>query len=239
MKLILLLFLTTLSGFSFTQTFTGGAGPINDYQTTNIPLTISGLPTIMDTTNFGLSAVCFTINHTYVSDLTVSVVAPNGTVAQLFSGVGGAGQNFAATCLNTTAPNSLASGNAPFSGNFKPVGQMGLVNNGSNPNGTWYFRVYDSYGADQGNVVQFSLTFSNNPATYFALTSSLLPIVAIETNGNSIADDPKVMADMKIIYNGGGIRNYLTDTTTDYSGKIGIEYRGNFSASLPQKPSAF
>lgn len=239
MKLILLLFLTTLSGFSFTQTFTGGAGPINDYQTTNIPLTISGLPTIMDTTNFGLSAVCFTINHTYVSDLTVSVVAPDGTVAQLFSGVGGAGQNFAATCLNTTAPNSLASGNAPFSGNFKPVGQMGLVNNGSNPNGTWYFRVYDSYGADQGNVVQFSLTFSNNPATYFALTSSLLPIVAIETNGNTIADDPKVMADMKIIYNGVGIRNYLTDTTMDYSGKIGIEYRGNYSASLPQKPYAF
>ena len=239
MKIILLLCLTALSGFSFTQTFTGGGGPINDYQTTTIPIVVSGLPATIDTTNFGLETVCFTINHTYVSDLTVAIIAPNGTVAQLFSGVGGAGQNFAATCLNTTANNSLASGNAPFSGNFKPVGQMGLVNNGSNPNGTWYFQVYDSYGADQGNVVQFSLTFGNNPASYFALLSSLLPIVEINTNGNAIADDPKVMADMKIIYNGPGIRNYTTDTTTDYDGTIGIEYRGNYSASLPQKPYAF
>lgn len=239
MKIILLLCLTALSGFCFTQTFTGGGGPINDYQTTTIPIVVSGLPATIDTTNFGLETVCFTINHTYVSDLTVAIIAPNGTVAQLFSGVGGAGQNFAATCLNTTANNSLASGNAPFSGNFKPVGQMGLVNNGSNPNGTWYFQVYDSYGADQGNVVQFSLTFGNNPASYFALLSSLLPIVEINTNGNAIADDPKVMADMKIIYNGPGIRNYISDTTTDYDGTIGIEYRGNYSASLPQKPYAF
>jgi hypothetical protein len=47
------------------------------------------------------------------------------------------------------------------------------------------------------------------------------------------------MAGMKIIYNGPGIRNYITDTTTDYDGTIGIEYRGNYSASLPQKPYAF
>jgi subtilisin-like proprotein convertase family protein len=239
MKIILLLFLTALTSISFTQTFTGGGGPINDYQTTTIPIFVSGLPSTIDTTNFGLETVCFTINHTYVSDLTVAIVAPDGTVVQLFSGIGGGGQNFTSTCLNTAANNSLASGNAPYSGNFKPVGQMGLVNNGSNPNGTWYFQVYDSYGADQGNVVQFSLTFGNNPASYFSLTSSLLPIVAITTNGNTIADDPKVMADMKIIYNGPGIRNYITDTTTDYDGTIGIEYRGNYSASLPQKPYAF
>jgi subtilisin-like proprotein convertase family protein len=239
MKIILLLFLTALTSISFTQTFTGGGGPINDYQTTTIPIVVSGLPTTIDTTNFGLETVCFTINHTYVSDLTVAIVAPDGTVVQLFSGIGGGGQNFTSTCLNTAANNSLASGNAPFSGNFRPVGQMGLVNNGSNPNGTWSFQVYDSYGADQGNVVNVAFSFGANPASFFSLTSSLLPIIAINTNGNTIADDPKVMADMKIIYNGPGIRNYITDTTTDYEGTIGIEYRGNYSASLPQKPYAF
>jgi subtilisin-like proprotein convertase family protein len=239
MKLILLLFLTVLSCRSFSQTFTGGGGPINDYQTTTIPIIVSGLPAIIDTTNFGLETVCFTINHTYDGDLTLALVSPNGTVAQLFSGIGGGGQNFTATCLNTNAASSISSNSAPFTGTYKPVGQMGLVNNGGNPNGTWELLVTDSYGADQGNVVQVSISFGTNPASYFALTSSLLPIVAIETNGNTIADDPKVMADMKIIYNGVGIRNYLTDTTTDYDGKIGIEYRGNYSASLPQKPYAF
>ncbi|MNK00324.1 CotH protein [compost metagenome] len=70
-------------------------------------------------------------------------------------------------------------------------------------------------------------------------TSSLLPIVEINTNGNIIQDGPKVMADMKIRFNGPGIRNYMTDTPSDYNGKIGIEYRGNYSLSLPQKPYAF
>ena len=239
MKLILLLFLTALTSISFTQTFTGGGGAINDYQTTTIPIVVSGLPTTIDTTSFGLETVCFTINHTYDADLTLALVSPNGTVAQLFSGIGGGGQNFTATCLNTNATSSISSNAAPFTGTFRPIGQMGLVNNGANPNGTWELRVTDSYGADQGNVISVAISFGSNPASYFSLTSSLLPIVAINTNGNTIADDPKVMADMKIIYNGPGIRNYISDTTTDYEGTIGIEYRGNYSATLPQKPFAF
>lgn len=239
MKQIILLYISILSFFSFSQTFTGGGGPIIDYQTTTIPIVVSGLPTTIDTTNFGLETVCFTINHTYDGDLTLTLVSPNGTVAQLFSGIGGGGQNFTATCLNTNAATSIASNSAPFTGTFQPVGQMGLVNNGANPNGTWELRVTDSYGADQGNVISVAISFGSNPASYFSLSSSMLPIVCINSNGNTIADDPKVMANMNIIYNGPGIRNHITDTLSDYKGTIGIEYRGNYSASLPQKPYAF
>lgn len=41
---------------------------------------------------------------------------------------------------------------------------------------------------------------------------------------------------MGIIWNGPGNRNYMTDPHNNYDGKIGIEIRGNYSASLPQKP---
>ncbi len=239
MKQTLLCLFISVSYSVFCQTFTGGGGPINDNTTIDIPVTVSGLPTAIDTANFGLETVCINLTHTYDADLTVWIVAPDGTTGLLFSNVGGGDDNFTNTCLNADAANSLSSGTAPFTGTFKPLGQMGLVNNGQNPNGSWKLRVNDNYGADQGNVISFSISFGNDPAGYFAFTSSLLPIVEINTNGNVIQDDAKVMADMKIRFNGQGIRNYMTDTPDAYNGKIGIEYRGNYSLSLPQKPYAF
>jgi hypothetical protein len=68
-------------------------------------------------------------------------------------------------------------------------------------------------------------------------TSSYLPIVIINTQpGETIMDDPKITADMKVIHNGDNSLNYVTDPGNIYSGKIGIEIRGRYSASLPQKP---
>lgn len=239
MKQTLFCLFVSISSSVFCQTFTGGGGPINDNATIDIPVSVTGLPTTIDTTNFGLETVCINLNHTYDADLTVWIVAPDGTVGMLFSNTGGGDDNFTNTCLNVDAATSLSSGSAPFTGTFKPSGQMGLVNNGQNPNGTWKLRVNDNYGADQGNVISFSVTFGNNPAGYFSFTSSLLPIVEINTNGNTIQNDPKVMADMKIRFNGQGVRNYMTDAPDEYNGKIGIEHRGNYSLSLPQKPYSF
>lgn len=222
------------------QTFTGGSGPILDLQTIDIPLTVSGLsPTMIDTLNFGLEQVCLNLTHTYVSDLAAVLVAPDGTTTELFSGIGGGDDDMQGTCLDQNAASTIASGTAPFTGTYQPMGQMGIVNNNQNPNGIWYLRITDSYGADEGVLTSWSITFGNNPATYFAFTSSKLPIVVINTNGQGIPDEPKIVADMGIIYNGVGIRNYLTDPFNEYDGAIGIERRGNYSASLPQKPYDF
>ena len=74
----------------------------------------------------------------------------------------------------------------------------------------------------------------------FSFTSSNLPIVVITTNqGETIVDEPKITADMKIVYHDNGIRNYVTDSGNIYTGKVGIEIRGVYSASLPQKPYGF
>jgi hypothetical protein len=116
------------------------------------------------------------------------------------------------------------------------MGQMGAVNNGQNPNGTWYLRMSDNYGADEGVLINWSITFGAAPADYFEFSESDLPIVVINTNGNTIDYDIKITADMGIVYNGPGNRNHLIDPFNEYNGKIGIEYRGNYSLSLPQKP---
>ncbi|HPR33525.1 MAG TPA: CotH kinase family protein [Prolixibacteraceae bacterium] len=68
--------------------------------------------------------------------------------------------------------------------------------------------------------------------------SGNLPLFLIDTKGQSIQDDPKIIAELKIIDQGQGKRNTLNDPPA-YQGKIGIEYRGKFSQMLPQKPYGF
>jgi hypothetical protein len=70
-------------------------------------------------------------------------------------------------------------------------------------------------------------------------TSSNLPIVIIDTFGQSIKDEYRIQADMKIINNGEGQRNYLTDVPNNYDGWIDIELRGSASLTYPKKQYRF
>ena len=79
------------------------------------------------------------------------------------------------------------------------------------------------------------LLFSLQGFTQVVFTSSNLPIVVINTNGQTIKDDPKIEATMGIIYNGVGLRNNVTDAANNYNGKIGIEIRGSSSQMFPKK----
>lgn len=67
------------------------------------------------------------------------------------------------------------------------------------------------------------------------LQSSNLPIVIINTFGQEIPDEPKIMANMGIIYNGPGQRNFITNPFNAYAGFIGIERRGSTSQFLSEK----
>jgi len=78
------------------------------------------------------------------------------------------------------------------------------------------------------------MTFSARAQTV-NFTSSNLPIIVINTNGQAIVDDPKITADMGIIFNSGNARNNLTDPFNHYNGKIGIEIRGQSSQMFPMK----
>ena len=71
-------------------------------------------------------------------------------------------------------------------------------------------------------------------------TDSNLPIVLINTDGGAeIPDDPRILANMKIIYRGEGLRNYVSDANTpeylNYDGRINIELRGSSSQAMEKK----
>ncbi|MBI5806840.1 MAG: hypothetical protein HZA74_00425 [Ignavibacteriales bacterium] len=60
---------------------------------------------------------------------------------------------------------------------------------------------------------------SLNVFAQVTLTSSKLPIIIIDTNGQTIPDEPKITASMKIIDKGNGERNYVNDPANVYNGK--------------------
>jgi hypothetical protein len=69
---------------------------------------------------------------------------------------------------------------------------------------------------------------------------SYLPLVVIDTHGETIIDNAKIMVDLAIIYNGMGELNFPDDEPNDYNGKAGIEYRGYTSyLSSPKKSYGF
>lgn len=238
MKAILSSLALIVSAVSCAQTFNGTSGNILDNQELVNTISVNGLPAVIDQTTFGLEQVCLSITHTWDADVTATLEAPDGTQIVLFSAVGGSGDNFTGTCFRGDATISIVTQGAPFSGTFKAMNPLGVANNNQNPNGTWKLRVFDSASGDEGTLDSWSITFGSNPATYQPFSNSNLPIVILNTNNQGIPDEPKIQAHMKIINNGPGNINHVTDFPNAYNNLIGIERRGSTSGDFPQKSYA-
>lgn len=150
------------STIAFAQTYTwSGNAPIRDLQTDTIPLTISGMTSVIDT-NYGIAHVCINITHTYKADLVINLISPSGTNVTLVQGVGGSGDNFVGTCLGMDGT-LFSNATAPYTGIFVPSGDISSYNDGQNPNGVWRLLVRDAANSDTGYVSSFSIEFVNNP----------------------------------------------------------------------------
>ncbi len=92
--------------------------------------------------------------------------------------------------------------------------------------------------AQRAIAALFFLFLANNGLSAQTFVSSNLPIVIIETNGQNIPNEPKIEAQMQVIYNDSGLINAITDPPNAYNGTVGIEIRGASSSYMPQKPYA-
>lgn len=70
-------------------------------------------------------------------------------------------------------------------------------------------------------------------------TETHLPLVMVNTNGQNINPDNRVMADLGIVYNGPGQMNGVNDTWNEYAGNCGIKIRGESSQSFDKKSFGF
>ncbi|MFL5754649.1 MAG: proprotein convertase P-domain-containing protein, partial [Bacteroidia bacterium] len=160
---------------SFTQT---NPVPITDVSTSTSTLTVSGLPfTAITTTD--INQVCFDLNHTWDSDLSIYLQCPGGTQLALSLTNGGSGDNYTNTCFTPSATNVIGStGNntPPFTGTFAPEGAGGFAAlNGCTANGTWTLVVVDGAGGDVGTINNWTMIFNtpSNPTISWAPTGSM------------------------------------------------------------------
>lgn len=201
-----------------------------------LPIEVAGLPEQLNS-DLGLVQVCIDMDHTYTSDMDVRLVSPDGTSFLLFAGIGGGGDNFTDCCLRFDATNFVSAQEPPYTGTFLPMANMAIVNNGQNPNGVWNLVLYDTYAfADQGYLYDWSITFDANAPEYeYPLESTFLPIIKINTGGQAIPNEPKILANMQIINNGDGVLNFVSDTGYEYEGDIMVELQGYTGPYYPKK----
>lgn len=128
---------------------------IKDNETIESTLTIPDSFTIKDVN------VVINIEHTWVSDLEVFLVAPDGKEVELFSNVGHSGANFEGTILDDEADVSIVDGQAPFTDSYKPEGRLRdfLC---MDAKGTWKLKVTDIASDDNGYLISWSLIIDSS-----------------------------------------------------------------------------
>jgi hypothetical protein len=90
-------------------------------------------------------------------------------------------------------------------------------------------------------IADASIHFQPVPEWFFhptIFTSSHLPIMLIDTEGQTIPDEPKIHSLMRLIDNGTDELNHVSDPATGYDGHVGIEVRGATSQMFPKKQYA-
>jgi subtilisin-like proprotein convertase family protein len=156
---------TTVQTFAYA----GAPVPIPDANPAGASATVSvsgvgfasGLTFSIDgtTCTADVGATTVGLDHTFVSDLTGTLTAPDGSTATLFSRNGGSGNNFCQVVFDDAAANSITtilSTQAPYTGTYRPVSPLSALRGGS-VDGTWTFHVIDGAGADVGSIRAFSL----------------------------------------------------------------------------------
>ncbi len=171
------------------------------------------------TTATQLEEICVDMEHSYLGDLQLEIICPNGQSAILKAYPGGGGtylgdpidtgpgpgtgftycfDNFATTLL-VNAPTVTAgtpAGNSKAPGTYQPVQSFNnLV--GCPMNGNWTLKITDNLGIDDGYIFGWSMSFDNSalPSNYTytpSITSSNWqpdPSI-IASSGNSITVQP-------------------------------------------------
>jgi subtilisin-like proprotein convertase family protein len=157
----------TVAGSAVAVTRSTGnvAIPLPDLATTTIPLNVPDEGALVRV------AAQVRLNHTFDSDLVLSLIAPNGQTVLLANRRGGAGVNYgsgpndctgAFTVFDDVAVTPISAGAAPFAGSFKPE-QLLAGTFGGPIDGQWKLRITDNAGGDVGTLGCFRLVIFRVP----------------------------------------------------------------------------
>ena len=146
---------------------------------TNIPdnNTSNGLSSeIIITDSFQITDVNVTvnINHTYISDVKITLTSPAGEIIVLKdNGADNDNNNLTNTVFDDSGVD-ITTGTAPYTGTFKPFEKLSTFNS-SNSKGTWTLYITDNYEDDTGSLLNWTIDLEGQEVespTYFDMTFS-------------------------------------------------------------------
>ena len=118
--------------------------------------TITSTINVPDALAVGDINVTVDIAHTRDKDLDVFLVGPDATEVELFTDVGGNGDNFQGTTLDDQAATLITLGSAPFAGSYQPEGSLANFE-GKPASGDWTLRVTDDQRRGVGTLNGWSI----------------------------------------------------------------------------------
>jgi subtilisin-like proprotein convertase family protein len=157
---------------------------------TNVPLAVPPSGTT-GTTNSTLSVttggtitgltVQVNLSHSYMGDLDIFLIHPDGTQVQLFDQHGAGGDNLTNTVFSDAAGTAISAGSAPFTGTFRPVQPLSNLN--SKPaNGIWTLRFVDNFSGDSGTLNSWSITYGSTEPNQLTDASGAFAFDALPAN---------------------------------------------------------
>lgn len=155
---------------------------ISDGLGLNVPGTALVSPALFVDLQFvpTLIEVVVNISHTFVGDLVINLVAPNGKVINLFNRQNGSNDNLTNTVFSSNlALPGITSGTSPYTGTFRMNAASGVTTGGYTSNvttlsalvdgkpvnGNWYLVVVDGDVGQSGTLVNWSLRFGGKRTT--------------------------------------------------------------------------
>jgi len=155
---------TTGSIYSWFVEITGhirGTRPCTVYESSAVPMTIQSGDrdsSVLTLPNLGLVEdvnVTFTLNIDYVDGISVELESPEGTEFMLVNQPPVSGSNYTDTTLDDEADIALTDGDAPFTGSFRPLNPLSILD-GETTEGTWLLIITNDTG-DPAELVSWSL----------------------------------------------------------------------------------
>ena len=139
--------------------------PTTVYNATDVPKTIADNATVQSNLpvagSGSVTDVNVTVNvvHSFDGDITLTLIHPNTTRVNLSVRHGSSGNNYTNTTFDDEAVNHITSGSPPYSGSFRPDGNLFALD-GLSGNGTWKLEVVDAAGGDTGTLTAWSLALT-------------------------------------------------------------------------------
>ncbi|UMB59655.1 M12 family metallo-peptidase [Lutibacter sp. A80] len=152
------------SAFSNYYSFTTANVVCDSYTSINKPINIPDNNTTGANSNISITTnkiitdvnVTVTAPHEWVGDLSLYLISPTGTKVLLSANNGNEGLNYTNTNFDDSAEVSITSGTPPFTGTFKPQGNLAAFNE-EESYGDWILQAIDAGPEDTGSINSWSI----------------------------------------------------------------------------------